>query len=328
MKNNLRTALEPVIQFAGSGGALGAWSPADVTKIELREGCTGALFLLPGHQDIYTYEKKVTISYGSNLNFEPAAPGAWNKLMALTARKCGADIVLVDCNPHVGSLNMHIVLTSNYLFLPCTPDFHSHNAIKALPHILKEWVTVRDSARSTLVHSQQLPLDLQIPGGNPRILGASVMKFTQKHGRPAKSFVHWIDHIKDALHDGSVTIHDTPALAGMAGTPGEPDTWPSILADVPDFASLGALSHYYGFPVFALGSGHMGYWDAERGVMHKYTGIVNDTMTDKILTFQELFKRFLQNVGSKVVSGPFLVEFANGSSEVSGPHSCCDSFRY
>ncbi|CAN0493574.1 unnamed protein product, partial [Scytosiphon promiscuus] len=135
-KNNLRTALSPVIQFAGGDDPLGAWDPADVTKIELPVDSQGALFLLPGHQDLSTYENKVTVAYSSNLSLEPAAPGAWNKLMSLTARKCGADIIIIDCNPHVGSLNMHIVLTSDYLLLPCSPDFHSHNAIRALPRIL------------------------------------------------------------------------------------------------------------------------------------------------------------------------------------------------
>ena len=35
--------------------------------------------------------------------------------MTLTASKSGADTIRVDGNPHVGSPNTHIMLTSNYL---------------------------------------------------------------------------------------------------------------------------------------------------------------------------------------------------------------------
>lgn len=320
-KNNLWTALENVIQYSDDGDALGEWGPADVTKIDLPATCTGALYLLPGHQDVSAYEQKVSVAYSSKLNFEPATPGAWNKLITLTAHKCGADVVIVDCNPHVGALNMHIVLTSDYLFLPCTPDFHSHDAIKSLPPVLRGWAITRKAARTTLVHSDELASDLQIPGRNPRILGASIMKFTHRNGRLARSFGYWTDLIQNALRAANTTIHATPALEGMAGNPEEPDTWPSILVDMPDFCSLGALSHYYGLPVFALGPDLMGDWNADTGAMQSYGGHVKAGMNKSVMDFQALFKSFIQKVGSKVARGPFQVSFVDGNINVSDRRS-------
>lgn len=137
-KNSLKDALVPVTAPAGDGGPLALWSPADVTQISLPAASHGALFLLPGHADVVDYERKITVAYASNLSQEAVAPGGWNKLVALTARKCGADVVLVDCNPHAGNLNMHIILTSDYLIMPCTPDTYSYNAIKSLPAIMSK----------------------------------------------------------------------------------------------------------------------------------------------------------------------------------------------
>lgn len=313
MKNNLKDALAPVLQFAGGGGPLGDWGPADVTKIPLSDDCDGALFLLPGHEAVVDYEQKVTVAYGTNSMVEAAAPGAWNKLMALTARKCGADIVLVDCNPHRGKLNMHIVLTSDYLLLPCAPDTYSHNAIKALPSIMEDWVTTRHNARNTGVHAG-LAADVQIPAGIPRILGVSVMRFTHKNSKPAKNFRFWMDKIQDRLQIISKAMHSMSALAGMAGTFGQPDTWPSILVEVPDFSQLAAISHYYGIPVITLGPNLMGAWSNETGSMVPHFGGARTKMVRRVLRFQTTFRNFIKDIGGKVVDGPFLVTFDASSS--------------
>ncbi|CAM9497434.1 unnamed protein product, partial [Ectocarpus sp. 8 AP-2014] len=256
----LKDALVPVTAPAGDGGPLALWSPADVTQISLPAASHGALFLLPGHADVVDYERKVTVAYASNLSQEAVAPGGWNKLVALTARKCGADVVLVDCNPHAGNLNMHIILTSDYLILPCTPDTYSYNAIKSLPAIMSKWATMRSNARSTPMHAE-LSESVQIPEGNPRILGVAVMRFTVYAGQASKNFSLWINKIENMLRRVTTIMHGMPALAGMVGTPGQPGTLPSLLVQVPDFNQLSALSHYYGVPVFALGENQLGSWD-------------------------------------------------------------------
>ncbi|CAM9467262.1 unnamed protein product, partial [Ectocarpus sp. 4 AP-2014] len=231
--------------------------PADVTQISLPAASHGALFLLPGHADVVDYERKITVAYASNLSQEAVAPGGWNKLVALTARKCGADVVLVDCNPHAGNLNMHIILTSDYLILPCTPDTYSYNAIKSLPAIMSKWATMRSNARSTPMHAG-LSESVQIPEGNPRILGVAVMRYTVYAGQASKNFSLWINKIENMLRRVTTIMHGMPALAGMVGTPDQPGTLPSLLVQVPDFNQLSALSHYYGVPVFALGENQLG----------------------------------------------------------------------
>ncbi|CAM9980092.1 unnamed protein product [Ectocarpus sp. 6 AP-2014] len=308
MKNNIKDALRPVLEPAGSDSPMVQWGPADVTKIPLPKGCQGGLFLLPGHEGLVDYEQKVTVAYGTNLLVEAIAPGAWNKLMALTARSCGADIVLVDCNPHRGKLNMHIILTSDYLFLPCTPDTYCHNAIKALPFIMADWVTTRFNARNTASHAG-LARDVQIPAGNPRILGISVNRYTHINGKPAKNFSYWMTRIENQLREISQDMHKIPGLAGMAGTPGQPDTWPSILARVPEFNQFSALSHFYGLPVIALGANLMGVWNEEHAEMLKFTGNPRRDMSNKVIFFQGVFKKFLEEIGRKVQSGPLLVAF-------------------
>lgn len=317
MKNNIKDALAPVLHPAGVDGPLIHWAPADVTKIPLPNDCGGALFLLPGHESIVDYEETLSVAYGSRLSLEAGAPGAWNKLIALTARKCGADIVLVDCNPQRGKLNMQIILTSDYLFLPCTPDMFSHNAIKALPSIMEAWVTKRRKALNSDEHAM-LPPDLKIPAGVPRILGASVLRFTHKQNKPAKNFRYWMDKIQERLRITSGEMHAIPALAGMAGTPGQPNTWPSILVKMSDFNQLAALSHYYGLPVIALGPDLMGAWNDTAERMVPYTGDRQSGMITSVLSFQRTFQNVMKAIGSKVVDGPFLVDLedtANTSEE-------------
>ncbi|CAM9641479.1 unnamed protein product [Ectocarpus sp. 13 AM-2016] len=335
MKNNIKDALRPVLEPAGSDSPMVQWGPADVTKIPLPEGCQGGLFLLPGHEGLVDYEQKVTVAYGTNLLVEAIAPGAWNKLMALTARSCGADIVLVDCNPHRGKLNMHIILTSDYLFLPCTPDTYCHNAIKALPLIMADWVTTRSNARNTASHAG-LARDVQIPAGNPRILGISVNRYTHIKSKPAKNFSYWMTRIENQLREISQDMHKIPGLVGMAGTPGQPDTWPSILARVPEFNQFSALSHFYGLPVIALGANLMGVWDEEHVQMLKFTGKPRRDMSNKVIFFQGIFRKFLAEIGRKVQSGPLLValdeidddESENSSSRGAGPNNASQDVVY
>lgn len=306
------------MHHAGGSGSLAAWAPADVTEIQLPGDCEGALFLLPGHEDVHAYEQKVAMAYAANLQVEAAAPGAWNKLMALTARKCGADIVLVDCGPHGGMLNMHIILTSDYLLLPCAPDFHCHNAIGGLPAILEGWVTTRRNARNTATHAG-LASDVQIPDGNPQILGISVMRSRHSLNQPSNTFEYWINRIKARLRDVSEAMHVSPALTGMAGTPGEPNTWPSILTQVPDFCEFAALSHSSGLPVFALGPGFMCLWDKKKGSTQPLGGKRKVAMDTRVATFQGVFREFLENICSKTGSGSLVVAFdADGDDHKSG----------
>ena len=305
-----------MIEHAGGSSSTAAWAPADVAEIAFSSVSDGALFLLPGHDGALQYEQKVAIAYGTSLQAEAAAPGAWNKLIGLTARMCGADVVLIDSSPHGGMLNMHIILTSDYLLLPCTPDMYSHHVLDALPAILEGWVTMRDNARKSSAHAE-LPQDVQIPGGNPRVLGISVIRSDHARAQPSRNFQYWTNRIEARLREFSMKVHALPALAGVAGTPEDPNTWPSILTTMPDFCEFAALSHFSGLPVFALGPRFMCFWDAREGIARPLSGDQKDAMDRRVAMLQIVFKQFLQDLVAKIGNSSLVITF-NDDGQDSG----------
>ena len=87
------------------------------------------LLLLPGHPDISEYEEKIGIAMGSNGYLEHQyIPGLFTLIQA-TAAQNSIDIIVADLSPSIGPLNKIFVMSSDYLIVPCAPDFFSFDRI-------------------------------------------------------------------------------------------------------------------------------------------------------------------------------------------------------
>ena len=53
--------------------------------------------------------------------------------------RIGADYVLIDTSPNLGSINRNLLMICDYFLVPATPDFYSMMAIDSLSKILPKW---------------------------------------------------------------------------------------------------------------------------------------------------------------------------------------------
>ncbi|CAF0746683.1 unnamed protein product [Brachionus calyciflorus] len=117
------------------------------------------LFIVPGSHDTNKLDGKIsfdeTLSNGgyglTNVNNVTGKP--YNCIMS-TAKAYEADYVFLDLSSYAGVLNRCLIMTSNYLIIPTTPDFFSYEMFKNMEKILKNWDTdiekMRESTRRGL----------------------------------------------------------------------------------------------------------------------------------------------------------------------------------
>ncbi|MCA2215826.1 ParA family protein [Jidongwangia harbinensis] len=241
--NTIRSGLAPAFEA----------QPKSIEAVQAVEvpGRPG-LFLLPG--DLRLSEYEVTLGIAQELSAAIQAlqnlPGSLSFLISKTAQSVSADFVLVDMSPGLGPINQNLVMTSDYLILPTSPDVFSVMAIDSLSRVLPRWKSWANQASSMPVLR-----DAAYPFPEPklRVLGTIVQKFRPRKGLPASAFQRWIDESANAVRQRL-----TPSLQG-AGLllPSEAYVENGVddslnLALIADFNSLISRSQEFLTPVFAL----------------------------------------------------------------------------
>ncbi|MFF3852156.1 ParA family protein [Micromonospora sp. NPDC002575] len=241
--NTIRSGLTPA--FEAQPRAIEAVQAVEVPG---RPG----LHLMAG--DLRLSEYEVTLGIAQELSAAIQAlqnlPGSLAFLIKKTAESVNADYVLVDMSPGLGPINQNLVMTSDYLILPTSPDVFSVMAIDSLSRVLPRWKAWAEQASAMpVLRDAAYPF----PAPNLRILGTVVQKFRPRKGLPASAFQRWIDETAEA-----VRTRLTPALAsaGML-LPKEAYSTNGVdsslnLALIADFNSLISRSQEYVTPVFAL----------------------------------------------------------------------------
>ncbi|MGE6955054.1 ParA family protein [Staphylococcus capitis] len=216
------------------------------------------LHLMAG--DLRLSEYEVTLGIAQELSAAIQAlqnlPGSLRFLIDKTAESVEADFVLVDMSPGLGSINQNLVMTSDYLILPTSPDVFSVMAIDSLSRVLPRWKSWADQASSMPVLRDAA---YKFPTPNLRILGTVVQKYRPRKGLPASAFQRWIDETAAA-----VKTRLSPALTA-ANLLLPPEVYAANgvddslnLALIADFNSLISKSQEFQTPVFALSAEQLG----------------------------------------------------------------------
>ncbi len=228
--------------------------PVDCIPVDTRPD----LYLLPGHIGIAEYEVTLGIAQELTGSIQTLQnlPGSIHYLIQQTADSLGAEFVLVDMSPGLGSVNQNLLATSDFFLVPSSPDFFSSMAIDSLARVLPRW-------RQWAQRASQLELLLQatypFPSSGMKFLGTVIQKYRPRAGAPAEAFQNWIDLISQ-----KVTANLVPALAAneMLLAPGQYDSQGLsegyCLAQIADFNSLIAKSQEHQTPVFALTDSQLG----------------------------------------------------------------------
>lgn len=116
--------------------------PVPIGTVECIEvkGRSG-LLLLPGSIRLSEYEVTLGIAQelSGSIQTLQNLPGSFSYLFDKTAEAYNADIVLLDLNPSLSSINQNLLLTSDYFLIPTSPDYFSVMAIDSLATVLPKW---------------------------------------------------------------------------------------------------------------------------------------------------------------------------------------------
>ena len=224
------------------------------------------LYLLPGHIGLAEYEVVLGMAQelSSSLLSLQNLPGSFHYLFSKTADKYGADYILVDMGPSLGSINRNLLMTSDYFIVPMFPDFFSVMAIQSLSSILSQWsVWAKQGRALPILREATYPF----PNKTPKFLGTIVQNYRVRQGKtPSAAFKNWFEEIKEATQTRLIPVLKENhmllpyRLYEEVMPPIEPTLFPydedgyaevlgEPLLQMPDFNSLIALSQKHQAPI-------------------------------------------------------------------------------
>ena len=225
------------------------------------------LFLLPGHIGLSEYEVTLGIAQelSGSIQTLQNLPGAISFLLDETAKHHQADLVLIDMNPSLSSINQNLLMTSDFFLVPTSPDYFSVMAIESLTGVMPRWrAWAKQAADLKLLQEATYPFPRKVP----RFLGTVVQKYRIRDrstaqtepeggmpssGKPAEGFQRWIKEINSTIETKFLPMLRNENML-------IPDEYYDrlniahnrCLAEISDFNSLIAKSQEAQTPVFAL----------------------------------------------------------------------------
>jgi cellulose biosynthesis protein BcsQ len=231
------------------------------------------LFLLPGHIGLSEYEVTLGIAQelSGSIQTLQNLPGSLSFLLTRTAEHHSADIVLVDMNPSLSSINQNLLMTCDYFMVPTSPDYFSVMAIDSLTAVIPRWRAWASQAAAMKVLQDAT---YAFPNITPKFLGTVVQKYRIRDrstaqssvdggmpssGKPAEGFQRWITEINKIVQDKFLPMLGSQSML----LPDDRYTALGIkkdrsLAEISDFNSLIAKSQDEQTPVFALTDDQIG----------------------------------------------------------------------
>ena len=232
-ENNIKELLKPA--FKGQPKLLEALDAVQVKD-------NNNLFLLPGSFDLTEYDVALGMSFGFSEAIGTLAnlPGSFNYLIRKYEEKYSIDYTIIDLNPSLSAINQILFLTSDYFIVPTACDFFSKLAIKSLSKILPSWESWAKKARKILRDSSY-----PMKNDTPKYIGAIIQRYNIRNGEATQANQDIIDNIR-----GEITNNFFPKVNEAGMVAGQDNQAFDI--QVPDFNTLNALYHQYGYPVFEI----------------------------------------------------------------------------
>ena len=230
------------------------------------------LFLLPGHIGLSEYEVTLGIAQELTGSIQTLQnlPGSLTFLLNRTAESLDADVVLVDMNPSLSSINQNLLMTSDYFIVPSSPDYFSVMAIDSLTSVLPRWrAWARTAASMPILQDATYPF----PIVTPRFLGTVIQRYrirdrapsdasttgVPSSGKPAEGFQRWITEINRIVEEKFIPMLRSDKMLLPDDRYAKLDIPKSrCLAEISDFNSLIAKSQDEQTPVFALTDAQIG----------------------------------------------------------------------
>lgn len=160
------------------------------------------MYILPGHLQIEEFSNQLTLalSMGVSTDFSVFRnfPGYLTYALKKLAEFHEIDYIIIYMAPSLSGLNQVLLMGTDYLIAPCSPDFFSELAIKNISKILPEWQKKCLAYPYDTLSLKCKPVFLGIIQQNyrPRKTKQSDTKNT-----PTQSFQKWIDRVGMTARD-------------------------------------------------------------------------------------------------------------------------------
>ena len=179
--------------------------------------------------------------------------GVFYDLISNAAKRMQADVVLIDMSPSISSINMCLMMGSDYFIVPTSPDFYCYQAIDSLCEVLPKWADTMLPFKDDILLPKKNPQMLGIISQNYRVYTTD-KKDSSGEKQMSASFLKWADKIRTITNSKLVPIL---AKKGMMISEEkfkscvDYDT-PYNLANIQDFNSLMAISQKLSKPIYEL----------------------------------------------------------------------------
>jgi cellulose biosynthesis protein BcsQ len=165
----------------------------DINDAPLLSSIDERLHLLPGDLDLSRFEDKLSHEWPLCLDKKESAfrvVSAFWRLMQNNARHVNAGIILVDLGPNLGAINRSILISTDFLVIPLTPDLFSLQGLKNVGPTVRDWREEWNDRRN-----RNPAQDLELPPGGIKPIGYVAMQHAVRVDRPVKAYEKWMSRI-------------------------------------------------------------------------------------------------------------------------------------
>lgn len=167
---------------------------------------------------------------------------AFWQVLQLSAKQCGADIVLVDVGPSLGAINRSALIATDFIVVPLGADLFSLQGLRNLGPTRRRW---REEWKQR-VRNWTTP-EFDLPQGRMEPIGYVVQQHGVRLNRPTQAFNRWVRRIP-AEYSESVLGRPFPSAAVAL------ESDPNRIATVKHYRSLIPLAQDARKPIFKLTS--------------------------------------------------------------------------
>lgn len=247
--------------------------------------CVGGfenLWALPGSIRMAEVETQLAtaMTVGEMMPAMQNVPGSFQYLYSQLAKKYDLDYILIDMSPSLGAINQLNFLSSDGFVVPAAPDMFSVMALSSLASTIPAWAKWGNRVTSLGTFASN-EVFYKFEPRYPSFLGAIIQRYKLRKGAPTKAFQTHVDELEESMRTVLVPAlekaqKDFPSLSSGVFNSQHEDP---ILAYIPDFNTLIALSQDARKPVFALEADDLITW-----------GKARNTQEASVKDFDEVFE--------------------------------------
>ncbi len=216
----------------------------DIGNPRLRRVADG-LHLIPGDLALSGFEDLLATEWprclgSENLYRAFRVVTAFWLVLGEGARRCAADIVLIDVGPSLGAINRSALIATDFVVVPLGADLFSRQGLRNLGPTLRRW---RGDWRTRRRNWDPPRFDL--PRGDMDPVGYVIQQHGVRLKRPVKAYDRWARRMPAEYARSVLDLEPVRAPQETA-----PD--PNCIATVKHYRSLVPLAQEARKPIFAL----------------------------------------------------------------------------